>query len=177
MDAYLSVYSLSLLTRALLTCVFLKSTSIHRATHTRNNFWMNGLWDEWLYCMLAKKLHAQILVNSFILNNTCAKKYRSMCVRINVYVSNPNFWLMNESFYPLDGVEIHEHGVLLMNSGFVIRKSQGHYCVQRNGSLSLLSSWKWAWSSLLLKWWLPLWISCFENRLTSCFSDLILFCK
>lgn len=136
MDAYLSVYSLSLPTRALLTCVFLKSTSIHRATHTRNNFWMNGLWDEWLYCMLAKKVHAQILVNSFILNNTCAKKYRSMCVRINVYVSNPNFWLMNESFYPLDGVEIHEHGVLLMNSGFVIRKSQGHYCVQRNGSLS-----------------------------------------
>lgn len=137
MDAYLSIYSLSLPTRALLACVFLKSTSTHRATHTTNNFWINGLWDEWLYCMFAKKRYAQILVNSHLYQTThVLKKYRPMCVRINVYVSNPNFWLMNESFYPLDGVEMHEPGVLLMNSGFVIRKPQGHYCIRKNGSLS-----------------------------------------
>lgn len=34
---------------------------------------------------------------------------------------------------------MHEPGVLVMNSGFVIRKPQGHYCIQKNGSFSSAS--------------------------------------
>lgn len=104
MDAYLSVYSLSLPTKALLTCVFLKSTSTHRATH-KTDIFLNEFMIGWMNLLYICKETVLSNIDKLTKEHMCWKI--QICERINAQISNPNSGLTTESFYPLDRVEMH----------------------------------------------------------------------